>query len=955
MNIRFTGISTPIMGISWEYTDSGFKRISLPAVPGQKLRVFISSNCGDGGKYDEVRRKLKEAIENTQLADVYTFEGNGASTLSARAHYTWALEDSDVCIFLIDNAEEIPSGVMDEIDTVKKNGIKALYYFCDEHSVEKTVIEQSLKGAKFAKNKTIHRFEDLVKNGLQDLIDDIIGIYHYYCKGRLIERTEPEVEDTQSIDITNIENSFFPTVPKTVLKNIDKCRNYIFGFVTGKKYIYTDDEPENTGDMDEWCLGFLKVLLEGKSVREFNTGMLLDVLSSYLTDDSFQVVESRWKAIQAYFSGDIQKSIEYLEKSLQTAKESGRPGWVIKDILVDLRNLYGDRAVTDNQYFCISKAQEELTDSKEEIYYPVIDRLMKTLNEKYIDGLYKERVTSPRAVTFRNEIIDCCELLAGAYVAAVYNGSLTHIILLYKRLKRLFFYLSCRYSDMSLKCSLFKMALFDGKEKDAKELQFSSPEILNFMAANDAREIMDFCDNQPLGHIRFSVKLCALGSVGYYLNDVDFKKYSAEAIDHIKEWMNDKERIWALGSSAIKCIKGIAYRLDQNILAELCCDFFDLHYINYYREIFQLIDSNVDLRKMERDTAMRFMKRLIKVLEDDGARNLIGNATLFLPTLRRQDLELTEELDKTIEKYLPEFYNGVYMLEVTDDPKVLSRYVEKYISSIKYRNETQGKGGVYSGYDVLEIEVIRKILLTEGFSCAPGIMDSLIETVEETLMKAKEDVNTKSDAAMLLACIALRYKDDYRRNYDTFKYILNNKGVIETNNNFLMSANVSDVALDIALQFLFLSMGEDICLDMMKSMSYIRNDISTTIRVSDIICAFYDMANETALPEKVEFLLLQNALQWLNCDRLEIRRNATVILFNLLRNPEYRDIINNQLIYLVDNENLYIKNVIIRRLNEVSGVKDSTKKYIMKRCENDANYLVRMVCAEENKARITDN
>lgn len=229
-------------------------------------------------------------------------------------------------------------------------------------------------------------------------------------------------------------------------------------------------------------------------------------------------------------------------------------------------------------------------------------------------------------------------------------------------------------------------------------------------------------------------------------------------------------------------------------------------------------------------------------------------------------------------------------------------------------------------------------------------MDSLIETVAETLIKAKEDVNTKSDAAILLTCIALRYKDDYRRNYDTFKYILNNKDDIETNNNLLMSGNVSDVALDIALQFLFLSMGEDICLDMMKSMSYIRNDISTTIRVSDIICTFYDMDRDTVMPEKVEFLILQNALQWLNYERLEIRSNATIILFNLLRNPEYRDVINNQLIYLVDNENLYIKNVIIRRLNKVPGVEDSTKKYIMKKCKNDANYLVRMVCKEENKA-----
>ena len=70
--------------------------------PGQKIKVFISSICGVE-RYDKVRLELKNAIEATQLAEVYLFEGEEASTLSAGNHYTWALEDSDICIFLIDN------------------------------------------------------------------------------------------------------------------------------------------------------------------------------------------------------------------------------------------------------------------------------------------------------------------------------------------------------------------------------------------------------------------------------------------------------------------------------------------------------------------------------------------------------------------------------------------------------------------------------------------------------------------------------------------------------------------------------------------------------------------------------------------------------------------------------------------------------------------------------------
>ena len=113
-------INTPVVG--------GLKNQAI--FLGRKIKVFISSICGIE-KYDTVRAKLKCAIEDTKLAEVYTFEGKGASTLPAGKHYTWALEDSDVCIFLIDNADGIKSGVQTEIDTVKKYNIKALYYFCD--------------------------------------------------------------------------------------------------------------------------------------------------------------------------------------------------------------------------------------------------------------------------------------------------------------------------------------------------------------------------------------------------------------------------------------------------------------------------------------------------------------------------------------------------------------------------------------------------------------------------------------------------------------------------------------------------------------------------------------------------------------------------------------------------------------------------------------------------------
>ncbi len=46
MGVRITGISTPVGGISWEYTNAEQRTIPLLISPGQKIKVFISSICG---------------------------------------------------------------------------------------------------------------------------------------------------------------------------------------------------------------------------------------------------------------------------------------------------------------------------------------------------------------------------------------------------------------------------------------------------------------------------------------------------------------------------------------------------------------------------------------------------------------------------------------------------------------------------------------------------------------------------------------------------------------------------------------------------------------------------------------------------------------------------------------------------------------------------------------------
>ena len=952
MGVRLTGISTPVGGLSWEYTKAEENFTPMMMSSGQKIKVFISSICGVE-KYDKVRAELKSTIEATKLADVYTFEGKGASTLPADAHYTWALEDSDICIFLIDNEDGINPGVQAEIDTVKKHNIKALYYFCDETQKEKTALEQSLMGAHFAKSKTVHSFSELSQDGAQALIDDIVAIYHYYCTGR-IDLNSGENDEIQTVDVVGTEKYQLPTIPKSTLKNVDKCRDYFLKFVLGYPRGRYQDEAEKTSEFDDWGIQFLPILFEGKSIKHFNTAMYLDALKAQQDNEHYQVVQIRWQAIQAYFAGDIEKCVEHLEAALNLAKETNQPTWVIKDILLDLRNQHWTRCTIRNE-FSETPAQKELTESSEELYYPILDRIHESLHEKYIEGLYKKKTESPYSVTIGNNLDQYGEMLASSLIVSMYNGSLTHILLIYEKIRDFVFYLSCKYDDWNLRLSLYKLAIFAGKEKEIKGIQDSYPDVLNKLTANEAASIMDFCLNHPIKYKRLSSQLLAFGAVGYFLDDKSFEYHQKAIVEEIKSWLSSDNPVIAIGQNIFKSLSGVAYRISQDVLVEICCQFIEKHYSRWYMDMFKFIADRLDLRKMTIESAQALVGHINSVLDSEKEREQINYAPGFLCVLRKQNTELTATMDKKIAESFPKYYESTYKLETTENEKQdMPIFVREYVERIKKNNETQGKNGTYFGHGIREIATVRSILLGRDIVFDSKTMDMLISTVSDTILISKEGISTKLDAIALLICIAIKYPEDYTRNQGVYEKLFEQQKTIEVADNSIISSNIDSISLKIGLQLLYTAMGKDVYADILELMPYIQGDVSTTISVTHLIVEYLESSENVMLPSRVEAIILQNVLQWLHSEYTDIRWNATRILLTMSRNPENCGIVNHQLVNLVDSNSVYIKNLIIRHLHKMDGITDETKEYIISKCRHDANFVVRMVCSEVEDKNIDE-
>ena len=946
MGIRLTSFTTPFGGFSWEYTGikERKKSVPFPVSIDKKLKVFISSKSGTS-KYNKVRLKLKKVIEDTQLATVYLFEEEGASSLSADKSNNLAIQDSDVCIFLIDNADGISQDVQKEIDAVNKHGIKALYLFCDEKQKAKTPIEERMTGASFAHTKRVHRFDDLCKEGFRSLVEDIVTIYHCYCKGYQLEK--PKINENKEISLGESDVPY-NYIPKTSLEQIDKCTEYLEKIILGKSFGRFPGTMQKTCDYDEWGYKFLPVLFEGKSIKGFNTSMFCDSLVQQ--DETFNhIVKIRWEAIYFYLEDNLQRCQEKLNEALSFSKEKKQPIWVINDILIDLRNVQATINAKNNIIFSQSEAQKEIDSCSEGIHYPILDRISESLAEKCLDGMFQEKIKSPYTVTFGGDIEQCCGMLASTIIVSMYNGSLTQILLIYDRIKSYVFYLSNKYDDWILKLNLFKLAVYSQREKDVQGILNSYPSILNKMSAEEALSVLKFCDNQPIAYQRFRTQLLAFGKVGYLLDDNSFESYLDQMVSEINKWINDDKAIVSTGEYIFIALSGVAYRMSQDLLGNICSEMIGKkHYPKYYRNIFNLVSTNkLDINNMDKSNAQNFIGQITGLFLDEYGHQIISHSKDFLFMLRKQNSNLTEDLDKKVLEFFPNYYNSSYKLETTNNiQEDIPYFIQDYIAKIDSNNKTQGLNGHYS-YGERYIHTLYNILKMFDYRCNSDTISDIVSILSDTLIESKEEIIIKLDAISLLILIVLKYPESLNNDKSIWEKIFNNQHVIDENiGDSFMSSNIDRVSLKIGLRLLFSAMNKDVYIDLLELMPLIDGDIATTISVSEIIAEYYDSNPDAKFSKRIEALILQNTLKWLLYENDTVRINATRILLSFSKEKESIGIVKNQILKLIDNDNVYIKTLIIRSLNSIEEIDKRTKDYIIEKCKVDNSYIVRKCCLE---------
>ncbi len=171
---------------------------------------------------------------------------------------------------------------------------------------------------------------------------------------------------------------------------------------------------------------------------------------------------------------------------------------------------------------------------------------------------------------------------------------------------------------------MYKLAVFAGKEKEVKGIQDSYPEILNNLTSDEAASIMDFCLNHPIKYKRLSSQWLAFGAVGYFLDDKCFELHEKNIVNEMKSWLSNDSPVVSIGQNIFKCLSGVAYRMSQDTLSEICCQFIEKHYSRWYIEMFRFIANRIDLQKMSIESAQALVEHINGVFEREKEREEIN-------------------------------------------------------------------------------------------------------------------------------------------------------------------------------------------------------------------------------------------------------------------------------------------------------------------------------------------
>ncbi len=906
------------------------------------LRVFVSSKCG--GKYSIARKALETLLKSTGLVEAYVFETDPASSEDTQSAYLEYVDQSNLCIFLIDNKDGASPAVLSEEKRAKDKALRLLYIFCDEFEKKPTPMQESIKNSLSQKYQVVHEFSDIVSTAYDSVMQDLIAVYKR--KEKLFLETESNV--AENADGTSQLNVKADTLHFS--KSIESEEVY--------KTLAANLIPRNPNENQKETTTLEKLLSEQLRVvlskRAFEA-TIINEISNEITRGKNDVVADllklRFAAQKSYFSAQYEECMKSLQEAIKLAIDSEMiPAWISNDIAIDIRHVQGK---IDEQNSCITidnPGQKYIDESDEPVYFPYLDRLIENMWEEVAKKFHSQASISPYT-TSMGGLDRFFKPLSSAFCIAEKVGSIVQTIITKDRLIAIYSMLCTIYSDHDLLVELIRLLVINQDKKQIDTVIRTYNQSMDILNESDMRIIINSIDTFADTTRKMMSKYLLVSKFGNYLDDSSFSALQDELVDFAIQWSQDDKRIFNYSSYIFDFFISNTLRLDNMKTVSFVYSIFENRLGRFYMDSFKII-KNIDFSA----ATIEDQKKMIQIFTDIATGKIECHCDQYFSLALLQFCKSTtlniENLESKIAEKYPDFYKGTFRLEMVSHRVGNSmEFVENYLKEAKSRNDLQGKNGAYSSYSYECYDVIFNILTIDSIRLNGDLLNNIVDTIIETLSKPTQTVKSKISAMKLLQHIFYEYQSEYTWN-DVQNKMIQHADVfsnayeidfLERDTNFILSFQY-DLFLSV-----FDSSRNDILLEKMLSLD--PSDAYTLIRILDIIAIFLETIKSPCNSELLLAFLYFSISQSQHKER-DVKHYATLCLIELSKFDLTKRLALMHLLQLMDIGAYTVKTAIISRIKKINDPDNAYITQIINKGKVDNNYLVRYVTARENSDEI---
>lgn len=992
--------------------------------PYHKLRVFISSLCGDQvendpkkKKYMFVRRELQLLLESTGLFEVYNYEMEHAFASGNRAGIHRSLVGYDMIVFLIDNQDGISDGVAIEEAAAVENNLKRYYFFCYERSKIPTAWEERIKSDSIGNPRCedVDCFQKMAEQAYASILQDLVIQYRKPISAERHTSAGEDLEDTglvtgnnqfpilkNALDITSSKRSeeVLGQLQSNVQSDQEVARES--GLFTLDKRLYAApkalgryledsvllanpqlDEFIKTWEAGERALGITD---EQKSDKEILYESLIFLQSivgrSAFDSDNFrqltasvitrrnpalkEVLTERLQAIGSYYASDLEATVQHERQALKIASDIREiPPWYLNDIAIDLRNVLIDKDENDTSggVFLNNQGQDFLNQATEPVYYPLIDRIDKGLEEKILERYEKIFLQSPTTVTLGESLDGIFERIGSAFWIALLNGSYTHIRMTIKRMIAVLRFNSNKYDDHSSVVSLIRLTFIHAQKMkdgigDAMRTYHGNSDLLN---ADEARSIYQSIQWIPVRYMRENAENEFFAEFSCYCDDKMFREESDRVYSRMIGWAKNPDRCVMRLDNQFRFFRGLIDRDDWQRPINFACVLLKQLSLeenngkgpaNSLRNHLCLMLRRIDFEKVETPVIENLLNHLFEHLtqESFSANTHLSDVMIEIALAKK---ELRSDLASRL-SIAPDAVRNRFELEVAVDDyrhgkkSDLFKYIRRYLDDSISSNDFAKKGVIISGTD--SFEVIRNIIVTSEVELTGEQIGEIVDRALDLLSIPSQLVGLKISCCQVLAALFTLYKDENnKKEMDELRSVLLRKRVIYCN------ATTPDfppdrlVQLNVAYWMMLIAGGYRDSTKLADSLwSGDLADEYAKIQVLKILTEALKTDKNNRLSKGVLGTIIDYTLLASSSRELDTKYQAVRCLIELTSYSTTREAAFRRLMFYMDSNQPLIRLAIVGRVRNVSSglKKNRYVKAILKKAKIDNHYMVRKLATD---------